>query len=149
MSRTNLKQPTATPSTPERMSKYARKQQRLREEAGFGISYEVKAEEEPKKEKTLAQMVEEGEIRLTDTVTKLEKEEESEETERRNRWSRLPKEEKDRLIEKWEKEVESYLFSCSILQGKIDRLKTAIGGFHALIKRNHKRIKEIRGEGEK
>lgn len=93
-------------------------------------------------------MVEDKEIRLTDAFTKLEKEEESEETERRNRWSRLPKEEKDRLIEKWEKEVESYLFSCSILQGKIDRMKTAIGGFHALIKRNHKRIKEIKGEGE-
>ncbi len=46
MSRTNQNsQPTVTPSTPERMSKYARKQQRLREEAGFGISYEVKAEE--------------------------------------------------------------------------------------------------------
>lgn len=149
MSRTNQKQPTATPSTPERMSKYARKQQRLREEAGFGISYEVKAEEEPKKEKTLAQMVEDKEVRLTDAVTKLEKDEESEETERRNRWSRLPKEEKDRLVEKWEKEVESYLFSCSILQGKIDRMKTAIGGFHALITRNHKRIKEIKGEGEK
>lgn len=146
MSRTNQNQPTA--STPERMSKYARKQQRLREEAGFGISYEVKADEEPKKEKTLAQMVEDKDIRLTDTFTKLEKEEESEETEKRNRWSRLPKEEKDRLIEKWEKEVESYLFSCSILQGKIDRMKTAIGGFHALIKRNHKRIKEIKGEGE-
>lgn len=147
--RTNKNQPTATPSTPERMSKYARKQQRLREEAGFGISYEVKTEEEePKKEKTLAQMVEDKEVRLTDAVTKLEKEEDSEETERRNRWSRLPKEEKDRLIDKWEKEVESYLFSCSILQSKIDRMKTAIGGFHALIKRNHKRIKEIKGEGE-
>ena len=162
MARTNQNnQPTATPSTHEHLSKYARKQQRLREEKDFWISYEVKEEdaEEPKEAKTLAEMVEEGEIRLTDGVARAKKakavkdatteEEDDEENSQRNRWSRLPKEEKDRLVEKWEKEVQSYLDACAIMQSKIDKLKTAIGGFHALIKRNHKRIKEIRREGEK
>lgn len=83
MARTNQNnQPTATPSTHEHLSKYARKQQRLREEKDFGISYEVKSEEEPKKEKTLAQMVEDKEVRLTDAVTKLEDFEENLEKER-------------------------------------------------------------------
>ena len=137
--------------TQEHLSKYALKQKRLREERNFGNEYTIgdNAEEPNTKVETIAEVAQKlsekmerkKKFSMTDVMEGYENDIQHSHSDRYNGLSNA---ERQRLIEKWTKETENHQKRISEFQSKIGKLQNQIKQYNLLIKRNNKRIEDIK-----